>query len=67
VLGLLAGSVLHLLHDLRAMFYRTAGTRGVMQTLQTLAGKTTAPLTDSHFRHPQFVRDLLIAPAGSGR
>src|ERR1700678_573268 len=64
---LLAGSALHTLYDLRAMFYGTAGTGCILKTLQPLAGKTAAPLTDGHFRQAQFASDLLIGPAGSGR
>jgi len=67
VLRLLTGSVLHPLHDLRAMFDRSAGAGCILQTLQPSAGKTAPPLADGYFRHLQFASDLLIALAGGGR
>jgi hypothetical protein len=81
VLRLLAGSGLHPRHHFLAIFYRSTGTRGILETLvvnlwaiprygiaaQTFVGKTTAPFADRHFRHPELASDLLIALAGSGR
>lgn len=49
------------------MFDRPAGTGCILQPREPFVGKTAAPLTDRHFRHLQFARDLLIGLAGSGR
>ncbi len=67
VLRLLAGSGLHPLPHFLVIFYRSTGTRGILETLQPLVGKTTAPFADGHFRHLELVSDLLIALAGNSR
>jgi hypothetical protein len=44
-----------------------ARTGRILETLQSLLSKRTAPLADSHFRHVQFAGNLLIAFAGGSR
>src|SRR5438876_1051551 len=55
VLRLLADAGLHPQHHFLAIFYGSTGTRGILETLQTLVGKTTAPFADGHFRHLELV------------